>query len=136
MEDDHLSALKPKIRQVFPAWMVLAALGLAAGLLWPLVLHPNHIPMPPVTQSSDLMISHLANARYLHRTLAEHGQPLAADPLAGIWYLPNWLAVFFPQPWAFNLLFLLHLGWAGLGLFSFLRAEGRSPAAAFLRWWG
>lgn len=101
MEDDHLSALKPKIRQVFPAWMVLAALGLAAGLLWPLVLHPNHIPMPPVTQSSDLVISHLANARYLHRMLAEHGrlalwnaqmfagQPLAADPLAGIWYLPN-----------------------------------------------
>jgi len=136
------SSLKSNTQPIFQAWMVLAALGLAAGLLWPLVLRPNHIPMPPVAQSSDLVISHLSNARYLHRMLAEHGQlplwnaqmfagqPFAADPLAGIWYLPDWLAVFFPQPWAFNLLFLLHLAWAGLGLYGFLRAEGRSTWAA------
>ena len=141
-EQSNSSSTKPIHFPFLSGWMILPAIGLAAVLLWPLVLHPNHTPMPPVAQNSDLVISHLPNAQYLRRALLEYrqlalwnaqmfaGQPFAADPLAGMWYLPNWLVVLFPQPFAFNLLFLLHLAWAGLGMYTFLRADGRSAWAA------
>ena len=142
-ENNNSSTAKSIHPPLIPEWKILLpAFGLAAVLLWRLVLHPNDVPMPPVLQNSDLLISHLPNAQYLHRMLAEYGQlalwnaqmfagqPFAADPLAGMWYLPNWLVVLFPQPFAFNLLFLFHLAWAGLGLFAFLREEGRSTWAA------
>src|SRR5207247_927128 len=60
------------------------------------------------------------------------GQPFAADPLAGLWYPPNLLLLVLPLPFAFNALFILHLAWAGYGLFRLLRAEGLSQGAAFL----
>jgi len=112
--------------------------------LWPLVLHPGFIPFAPQAQFSDLLITHLPNAEYLRASLWRYhqwplwnaqifaGQPFAADPLAGLWYPPNLLLLLLPLPFAFNVLFVLHLAWAGYGLFSFLRAEGLSFAAAFI----
>lgn len=52
------------------------------------------------------------------------GAPFAADPLTGLWYPPNWLTVFLPLPFAFNLLLVLHLAWAGWGLYRWARADG------------
>jgi hypothetical protein len=112
--------------------------------LWPLLLHPTFIPFAPQGQFSDLLISHLPNAEYLRDSLWRYhqwplwnaqifaGQPFAADPLAGMWYPPAWLLLFLPLPFAFNVLFVLHLAWMGYGLFCFLKAEGLSWAAAFL----
>lgn len=119
---------------------------LALIFLWPLTLHPNFIPFHPRSQFSDLLITHLPNAEYLRDSLARYGQwplwnaqmlagqPFAADPLAGMWYPPNWLLLprSVPLPLAFNLLFVLHFAWAGYGLFVFLRDEGLRPGPALL----
>ncbi len=119
-------------------------LALSLLFLWPLALHPNAIPMPQTYHTTDLLLTHLPNALYIHDSLLRYhqlplwnsllfsGQPFAADPLSGYAYLPNWLTVAFPSPAAFNLLFWLHLAWAGLGMYSFLRANRvRPPAALF-----
>lgn len=90
-----------------------------------------------------MLISHLPNAEYWRESLARYGQwplwnaqlfggqPFAADPLAGMWYPPNWLLLILPLPFGFNLLLALHLAWAGSGLFRFLQAEGLATAPAF-----
>jgi hypothetical protein len=71
-------------------------------LLWRLTLHPTGIAFAPQAAFSDLLISHLPNAQYVHDSLTQFGQlplwqtrilsgqPFAADPLAGLWYPPNW----------------------------------------------
>ncbi len=125
----------------------IAYLAAALLLLWPLTLHPNFVAFNPHTTNSDLLISHLPNAEYLRASLAKFGQvplwntalfagqPFAADPLAGMWYPPNVLLLMppgIPLPFAFNLLYALHLAWAGWGLYSFLRAEGLDLGPAFL----
>ncbi len=108
----------------------------ALVLLWPAVLHPGQVLMRPREQFSDLLLSHWPNAEFLRRALFEfhqfplwnpsilNGAPFAADPLAGLWYPPNWLAVILPLPFAFNLLFALHLAWAGWGMYRWARADG------------
>jgi hypothetical protein len=93
---------------------------------------------------SDLLVSHWPNAVYLRRAIQEWGQlplwnsailsgaPFAADPLSGMFYPPNWLAVLLPVSLGFNLLFWLHLAFAGLGMWKFLRAKGVGMAGALL----
>ncbi len=114
----------------------LAFLVWAVLLLWPVVLHPNQPLMAPGAQFSDLLISHWPNAEFLRRSLLEYhqfplwnpmilnGAPFAADPLAGLWYLPNWLTIILPLPFAFNLLLVLHLAWGGWGMFRWAQADG------------
>lgn len=92
--------------------------------------------MAPRARFSDLLISHWPNAEFLRWALFEFhqfplwnpsilgGAPFAADPLSGVWYLPNWLAVALPLPFAFNLLLILHLAWAGWGMYRWARAGG------------
>lgn len=108
----------------------------ACLLLWPAVLQPGQPLVHPRYQHSDLLISHWPNAEFLRRSLFEYrqfplwnpsilgGAPFAADPLAGVWYPPNWLAVILPLPFAFNLLLVLHLAWAGWGMYRWARADG------------
>jgi hypothetical protein len=119
---------------------------LALLFLWPLVLRPTLIPFAPAAQFSDLLITHLPNAAYVRDSLARYGQwplwnaqifagqPFAADPLAGMWYPPNLLLLLpgLPLPLAFNLLFVLHFAWAGVGMFYLLRDEGVGAGPAFL----
>ncbi|MBI3177491.1 MAG: hypothetical protein HYZ35_05835, partial [Chloroflexi bacterium] len=114
----------------------------AALLLGPAALHPGWALMPPRSPFSDLLISHWPNAEFLRRSLFQFhqlplwnpsilgGAPFAADPLAGLWYPPNWLAVILPLPFAFNLLLMLHLAWGGWGMARWARASGvgRWPA--------
>jgi len=120
-------------------------LGLALLYLWPLTLQPNAIPFHPRLPYSDLLISHLPNAQYAHASLTQFGQwplwnaqimagqPFAADPLAGVWYPPNWILFIWPVPIAFNFLFVLHVAWAGYGVFRLLQAEGLGAGVAL---WG
>ena len=93
---------------------------------------------------SDLTVSHLPNAIYLVESLKSGGgfplwsnlilggAPFAADPLAGVWYMPGWLAYFLPQPFGFNLTVLVHIFWAGLGMVWLLRRLGIRIEAAVL----
>lgn len=121
---------------IFLAWACL--------LLWPAVLHPGQPLIQPKSQFSDLLISHWPNAEFLRRSLFEFhqfplwnpsilgGAPFAADPLAGVWYLPNWLTVILPLPFAFNLLLVFHLAWAAWGMYRWARADGFGVLPSFI----
>jgi hypothetical protein len=111
---------------------------LLAGLLWlaPLLRDPGGFPFWAGGGYSDLAISHYPVALLVHRALETWGQlplwnplilsggPLVGDPLAGIWYPPNWLIVAFPTAAAFNVLFWAHLGLAGWGAARLARSQG------------
>jgi hypothetical protein len=115
-------------------WVIF--LAVAALFLLPLVLHLREIPFQPGAEYSDLLISHLPNSLFINRSLRQwrqiplwnptilSGMPLAADPLSGFWYAPNWLAHLWPTPEAYKLLLWLHLAWAGFGMFILARDEG------------
>lgn len=123
-------------------WPYLLILVAAFAVLWPAWLHPQQVLMQPGAPFSDLLISHWPNTEIIRQSLFDYhqfpfwnpsilgGAPLAADPLAGLWYPPNWLTIILPLPWAFNLLFALHLAWGGWGLYRWARSDGfdRWPA--------
>lgn len=127
-------------------WMLALLVMAIAGSLWilPLTLQPKSVPFWPGASFSDLLISHWPNAVWINQSIREWGQiplwnpnilsgiPFAADPLSGLWYLPNWLAVAFPAAIAFNTLFWVHLTWAGLGAWALAREEGLSMWGAAL----
>ena len=123
------------IRKIFiAALLVLPVLILLPGL--------NDFAYHPASQFSDIAISHYPNGLYLQRSLTEQGQvplwsegilsgyPFAANPLAGLYYLPGLLALPFPLPLGFNLLVALHLMWGGLGMYMLLRSEGLDEGPA------
>jgi hypothetical protein len=105
------------------------------------------VAFPAQSQYSDLLISHYPNLVFLKRTLFASGEfplwsnqilsgyPFYANPLSGLWYLPNWLAALIPFPLSFNLLFVLHLIFGGAGVYRFLRRQkvetGAAVVAAF-----
>ncbi len=121
-----------------PRAMLILGFFLVAAAIWlsPLVACPTCVPFQPGALYSDLLVSHWPNASFLRRALREWGElplwnptilsgaPFAADPLAGLWYPPNWLLLVLPLSFGFNLLLWLHLAWAGWGAFRLLRAEG------------
>lgn len=123
-----------------------------AGRLWPLLLPvflllPGMLAFPfPSAEAaySDLALTHYPYAIFIRQSLAEYaslplwspvilsGAPLAANPLASLWYPPAWLTWLFPLPFSFNLLVCLHLVFGGLGVYCLARAEGLAhPAALF-----
>ncbi len=126
--------------------LLVGAGFLLLGLLWlsPLARDPTGVPYQPGAQFTDLLIAHLPNAYLIQRGLALwqqvplwnplilSGQPLAADPLASLWYPPNWPTAIWPSPLTFNLLLWLHLVWGGVGAYRLARGEGLGRAAAFL----
>ena len=113
-------------------------------LLLPMLLQLDGIPFHPNAQYSDLLISHWPNSNFLRNELNSRGEfplwnplilsgaPLVADPLFSVWYPPTWLTIILPVTQAYNILFILHLAWAGLGMFLFLRKIGKSRAASIL----
>ncbi len=111
-------------------WLILLGetilfLVVAAGVLWPAPIHSNELPA--AYPDSDLMISHWPSAILIKRTIAlEHrlplwnpffagGRPLAADPLAAMFYPPTQLMNFFPLRDYYLILLLGHLMLAGFG---------------------
>jgi len=120
----------------------LVFLGLALVWLLPLMARPDGFPLWVGGGYSDLLVSHWPNAHWLRRSLVEWGQiplwnpqilsgaPFASDPLSGLWYPPVWLAPWLPGALGFNLLFLIHLAWAGLGAARLARDGGVGWAGA------
>lgn len=96
--------------------------------LLPWLIIANHFFYGRFNEYSDLTVSHLPNAIYLLSSLKEYhripfwsdlifsGYPFAANPLAGLWYPPGWVAYVFPQPLGFNLVVFLHLLWGTFGM--------------------
>ena len=113
------------------------ALGfLAAVLLWPAVRHPGWWIWTPGAEHSDLAVTHWPNAHFTRQTLWEDGRfplwrptimsgtPFAANPLAGLYYLPNWLFLFLPGlplEMGVNLSALAHLWLAGAAMYTLMR---------------
>ena len=131
-----------KLKRIPPHLIIF--LFSAAIWLFPVLVQPDSIPFHPKATSSDLLVSHWPNLFFVRSELAKFGTlplwnplilsgaPLAADPLFGIWYPPNWIAFVLPMPLALNLLFWLHLFWAGMGFYKFMRADGYSKGSAIV----
>jgi hypothetical protein len=116
----------------------IAFIFVLSGLLWlaPLINDPMGVLFWRGGAYSDLLISHWPNAIFVRRSLIEWGQvplwnpmilsgaPFAADPLSGLYYPPNWLAIVLNPGVAFNLLAWLHIAWGGLGMWKLGRTLG------------
>jgi len=59
-----------------------------------------------------------------------NGAPLAANLQSAIFYPPNWLYFLGPVEWLMGIIAVLHVLWAGLGMFAFVRALGLRLFAA------
>ncbi len=109
----------------------------ANALLLPAPFIPNQLPAG--WSRSDLMISHWPTALLIQRTFAqEHrlplwnpyyggGQPLAADPLAALFYPPTHLVHFFSLHGYYFVLIMGHLVFAGLGMLLLARRAAGLP---------
>jgi hypothetical protein len=103
-------------------------------LFAPAVSHPETLLYPTFSPYSDLTVIHWPKAHLMAQTWqASHtlpgwtplnlsGMPLAANQLAMEFYPPAWLFLFLPINPVFNLLFVFHLFWAGLGTYWLLRS--------------
>ncbi len=93
----------------------------------------DHLIYPAHSEFSDLTITHWPAFAYardeivttgqvpMWRTSILSGTPFAADPLAGLFYPPHWLALILPLPITFNLLMLLHLALAAASMYAMMR---------------
>lgn len=124
-------------------WFILALV-----LLWPIVLHPGWWIWTPGAEHSDLAVTHWPNAHFSRRTLWQDGQfplwrptimsgtPFAANPLAQLYYPPNWLLLFLPAiplEVGFNLSALAHLWLAGAAMYVLMRrGVGAGVRGAFV----
>ncbi|MBI5713913.1 MAG: hypothetical protein HZC38_10915 [Chloroflexi bacterium] len=59
------------------------------------------------------------------------GYPFLANPQMMVFYPPAWFLRFFPLDYSFGLGMMLHIGWAGLGMYAVIRNQNMSRAAAF-----
>lgn len=123
------------LRRVVPFLFLLPALLLLPGM--------GEFAYPsPQAPYSDITITHYPNAVFLRRMLLEQhaiplwssmilsGYPFGANPLSGLWYPSNWLALILPLPLGFNLLVALHLIWGSYGMYRLLAEESRGTLGA------
>ena len=61
-----------------------------------------------------------------------NGLPFYANPQVGLFYPPTWAFLVLPLALAFNWVVILHVAVLATGIYAWLRAEGRSPAAALV----
>ena len=126
-------------------WLTAGTLVLVSLLLVP----PGSLPYRPGAFYSDAAIAHWPNAYFLRQSIWVHGQiplwnplrmlgqPFAANPLAKVWYPPQWLVLIIPPTLHLNLMIALHFGWLALGMAAWAHAEGLRPLAgafAALAW--
>ena len=113
----------------------------AGALIWPVPFQPNELPATwtALWSDSDLLINHWPTALLIQRTFAQGhglplwnpyfggGQPLAADPLAALFYPPTHLVHFFSLRNYYLVLIMGHLVFAGLGMLLLARRALRLP---------
>lgn len=132
-------------RSAGSGWKACGAFA-ALALVWllPLARQPDGFAALVGARYTDLLVAHAPSALLVRQSLAAGdglplwnpqlagGLPFAADPLSGIWYPPNWLAVLLPIGFGFNLIFWLHLAWAGLGAWRLARSLGSGTSGAWI----
>lgn len=125
-------------------WAAAGLLLVAVLLLFaPAVRHPDYLLYPTFSQHTDLTVSHwpkaflMAQAWQSARSLPLwtpanlSGMPLGANPVAMRFYPLAWLFTLLPVNPVFNLLFVFHLFWGGLGVYLLCRvAYGLEPVPA------
>ena len=99
---------------------------------------------PGQSAYSDLLISHYPNLHYLREsilndhqiplwsTLIHSGAPFAANPLAGVFYLPGWIAIFFALPAGVSLALAAHVVFGTWGMYRFLGQKEIGEAGRLL----
>jgi hypothetical protein len=126
-----------------PSWVWLLLL---LPLVWlaPLLGDPTQVHYAPGAEYSDLVVAHGPSAEFIRQSLIQFGEiplwnphtlggtPFAADPLSGLYYPPLWLALILPSPLAFNILFFLHLAFAGFGAYMLAKEGGAGQAGSLL----
>ena len=87
---------------------------------------------PGQSAYSDLLITHYPYLHYLREsilinhqiplwsTLIHSGAPFAANPLAGLFYLPGWIAMLFALPAGVSLTLAAHMVFGTWGMYRFL----------------
>jgi len=121
---------------------------LAAGLLGVFLLvcglQPEGLPFAPGAAFSDAAVAHYPAATYLQRSVRTEnrlplwwelnmaGQPFAANPLNKTAYPPQWLALILPPTWHLNLMIVLHIGIAALGMARWAGSLGFHRRVAFI----
>ena len=85
---------------------------------------------------SDLLITHYPNILYLRNSILinleipfwsgmiHSGTPFAANPLAGLFYLPGWFAMIFPLPAGLSIVVAAHAVFGTWGMYGFLGQKG------------
>lgn len=129
-----------RLQMLLSPWLLLI---LSPGIwLARLLAMPSGFLFWPGSAYTDLAISHWPNAVFLATSLRTWGQvplwnplilsgaPFAADPLAGVWYLPTWIGGWLPGALGFNLAIAGHLALGAIGLYALLRQEGAGKTAS------
>lgn len=123
-------------------WAALVLLAVALIFLAPVVAQPDGLIYPPRGEFSDLTITHWPNLAFALESLRANGRlplwrptimsgaPLAANPLAGMFYLPHVTFLVLPLAVGLNVLFIAHLWLSGCGAYALLRKwQLERPAA-------
>jgi hypothetical protein len=116
--------------------LLVPALNFIPGIM-------GKIPYPSAAaQYTDLMLTHYPNLLYLRNAilafrqiplwspLIHSGAPFAANPLAGVFYLPGWLAMAFPLPEGISITLAAHVVFGTYGMFRLLKVLNAGELAA------
>jgi hypothetical protein len=123
------------LSQRWADWITTGLLLIAVLILFaPVLRHPDYLLYPTYSPHSDLTVSHWPKAYLMAKSWQAtgslplwtpanlSGMPLAANQVAMRFYPLAWLFLLLPVNPAFNLLFVFHLFWGGLGVYWLLRA--------------
>ena len=114
---------------------IRAALFLLPALIYLPTFGGNAAVPPGESAFSDLLVTHypyLLNLREsivinhqipLWSDLIQSGAPFAANPLAGVFYLPGWTAMLFPLPAGLSIALAAHVVFGTWGMYRFLRQK-------------
>jgi len=140
--ENHLEPKPVKASKTdVPSWLITLLFFIPVLIFLPGIF--GEIPFPSESALyTDLMLTHYPNALYLKSsiiefqqiplwsTLIHSGAPFAANPLAGLFYIPGWLALLFPLPEGISLVLAAHAVFATWGMYLFLKEEGSGELGA------
>ena len=123
---------------------IVLCLAVLLFFVWRLSGDPGAFLYRPGSQVSDLTVTFWPNIVYIQQSLRNHGElplwrtlifsgsPFDADPQSGLLYPFNVVFLLLPAAAGFNILFVLHVLAAGLGMFTWARATGTSAGGSLL----
>ena len=135
--------LDKNVKAQIPIWMIVLLFLIPIIVYIPGIL--GKIPFPSESAMyTDLMLTHYPNALYLKQSIIEYqqiplwstlihsGAPFAANPLAGLFYFPGWLALLFPLPEGISVMLAAHVVFGSWGMYHFLKEENLGEIGAIV----